>query len=93
MSTKPAPDLSVGTPQPDEYRSGFNGIEEVESYPMFKLGRSLMALFKEAAVDPNLTDKEVRNIVRYLSADPIDRRDIQRTRELAEQFGWTLDDK
>lgn len=44
--------------------------------------------FKTAAADPSLSDAQVRDIVRFLSAEPLTTRDIERTHELAERFGW-----
>lgn len=46
-------------------------------------------LFRSAALDNSLTDREVRNIVRYISLEPLSERDIARTKELAERFGWS----
>lgn len=67
---------------------------EEPEYEMWQpSGITLMGLFKQAARDETLTDHEVRNIVRYLSADPINERDIQRTRELAALYGWKLKDE
>ena len=74
-----------------------NGIrpEPADSYSLFD--RSLDVLqalrravwfFKTAAADASLSDAEVRNIVRFLSAEPLSARDIERTRELAERYGW-----
>jgi len=50
-----------------------------------------LALFQQAARDESLTDREVRNIVRYISAEPLTERDMQRTRELAKKYGWEAD--
>ncbi len=81
---------AVTTPQETQFSVSLNQLHE-DAYLMWQAtGITLMGLFKQAASDDTLTDREVRNIVRYLSADPINDRDIQRTMDLTERYGWKL---
>lgn len=61
---------------PSSRESGFDSL------------RRYHAIVKAAAADLALTDAEVRNIVRFISAEPVTEADIKRTTELAAQFGW-----
>lgn len=49
---------------------------------------NLTRLFKLAADDPGLTDEQVRDIVRFVSDEPITDRDVSRTYQLAIIHGW-----
>lgn len=53
-----------------------------------RLALNLTRLFKLAANDPMLTDEQVRDIVRFISDEPITERDVSRTYQLAIVHGW-----
>ena len=52
--------------------------------------KTAIELFKKAANSAQLTDKEVRNIIKYLSVEDTTDDDIQRTHELAKSKGWEV---
>lgn len=47
-------------------------------------------IVRTAAGDDRLTDREVRNIAKYISSRSVAPADLERTKELAARFGWSL---
>ena len=54
--------------------------------------RDMAMVFKTAATDDTLSDRDVRNVVRFLSCEPLTEADMERTREFAQRFGWAARD-